>query len=474
MNTSEQPPDGVYFRNSPNWGDTSRTYGLGVFMNERVQLECFTSGQAIGPYNDSLWYYVLNVTRPVNYNGAPNQGMLNAHYINDGQNANIVDAGVPACVNNLPPTSPQPPPPPNPRVSLSQGPAAPHGWWYAISVANFSPNTGISVSCFDSVSTGGFRTFTLNTDGGGQGSTQAQCYSGDGPDHWVVANGVGSNHVSWTVAPPAQQGTPGGGGSASGHLNDPGSGTQTTPAPSTAPRSDLRPTGAVPFPRLPATDQLPVQPRPSVLERAKYEGDLPEIQSLAKFCLSVQFYNCYNDIQHFVDATGMQRTVPMAQLFTDMSGLRGQFQYWLRDNVTKSIDQLKSTSPAEAVEVCFDTSGSIQNCSAGSTQKAQNWSPYDAAAYDSDWHWALGHFSIRMVGNVWIGPADESGRRPIQIQYRSFMFDVYNFGGDEFSNLEDLARHGMAADFLEEGESKTVTVTADLVSLNPQALDLSW
>jgi hypothetical protein len=102
MNTSEQLPDGVYFRNSPNWADTSRTTGLGVFKNEQVKLECYVSGQAIGQFNDSLWYWVLDITRPTN-DGASNEGMLNAHYIDDKQKANVVDAGVPACVNNRPP-----------------------------------------------------------------------------------------------------------------------------------------------------------------------------------------------------------------------------------------------------------------------------------------------------------------------------------------------------------------------------------
>ena len=102
MNTSETLPDGVYFRNSPNWNDTNRTSGLGVFKNERVQLECYAFGQAIGPYSDRLWYFVLNLSRPVN-DGVTNQGMLDAHYINDGKAANVVDAGVPACVNNRPP-----------------------------------------------------------------------------------------------------------------------------------------------------------------------------------------------------------------------------------------------------------------------------------------------------------------------------------------------------------------------------------
>lgn len=107
MNTSEQPPDGIWFRNSPHTADTSRTTGLGVYMNEQVQLQCYAFGDVVGRYNDSLWYFVRNVTRPAN-NGAANQGYLNAHYINDGKNANQVDAGVPACG-----ATQAPPPPPN-------------------------------------------------------------------------------------------------------------------------------------------------------------------------------------------------------------------------------------------------------------------------------------------------------------------------------------------------------------------------
>lgn len=96
MNTSETPPDGVWFRWAPHTADTTRTTGLGVYMNERVQLNCYGWGDAVGPYNDTLWYSVDNVSRPTN-SGAPNTGWLNAHYIDDGQRANVVDAGVPPC-----------------------------------------------------------------------------------------------------------------------------------------------------------------------------------------------------------------------------------------------------------------------------------------------------------------------------------------------------------------------------------------
>jgi hypothetical protein len=96
MNTSETPPDGVWFRNSPHVNDTDRVTGHGVYAGEHVQLRCYGWGDSVGPYNNRLWYYVTNITRPTN-NGVPNVGWLNAHYINDGQVANVVDNGVPAC-----------------------------------------------------------------------------------------------------------------------------------------------------------------------------------------------------------------------------------------------------------------------------------------------------------------------------------------------------------------------------------------
>lgn len=96
MNTSETPPDGVWFRNSPHTADTDRVTGHGVYMNEQVQLQCYGWGDAVGQYQDRLWYRVANVTRPTNA-GVPNTGWLNAHYINDGKNANVIDVGVSAC-----------------------------------------------------------------------------------------------------------------------------------------------------------------------------------------------------------------------------------------------------------------------------------------------------------------------------------------------------------------------------------------
>lgn len=302
MNTSETPPDGVWFRNSPRTADTNRVTGHGVYANERVQLRCFTFGEAVGRYANRLWYNVVDVSRPSNA-GAENSGYLNAHYINDGTVANQIVAGVPDCaapqeatpppppeinvftvmnadigvyyrnspnwddtpqiagvgvyngdrvrvhcgafgtpvgpynntawsyVTNLsrnvgdgwvnehyisdgvpanawPGTVPQcgpgipganGPPPPQPRgpatVTLAQGPAAPHGYRYAVRLAGFPANRDVSVTCYDR--TGPFYAFLLRTNGAGTAFTQSYCYSADGPDHWVVADGVESNHVTW-------------------------------------------------------------------------------------------------------------------------------------------------------------------------------------------------------------------------------------------------------------------------------------
>ena len=90
INTSEQLPDGVWFRNSPTLSDTNEVTGFGVYAGDSVQLICYAFGGPVGPYNDSLWYYADNLTGPlVSTAGLPNIGYLNAHYINDGMAARM-------------------------------------------------------------------------------------------------------------------------------------------------------------------------------------------------------------------------------------------------------------------------------------------------------------------------------------------------------------------------------------------------
>lgn len=120
MNTSEYPPDGIYFRNGPDWNNTSRVTGWGVYAGDRVQLWCWQTGadnvlRRSGGNN--VWYIALNVTRP-SRSGGENSGWINAHFVNDGTQPYQVAPGVPACVNGQVPQTPQPNPgtPPVPQL----------------------------------------------------------------------------------------------------------------------------------------------------------------------------------------------------------------------------------------------------------------------------------------------------------------------------------------------------------------------
>jgi hypothetical protein len=92
-------------------------------------------------------------------------------------------------------------PPPGAQAGtlyLAQGPAATGGYWYAVSLVGYPASSTVAITCRDSVSPGGFITFTMKTDNSGNATSTSGCYSGDGPDHWVTALGNESNHVSWS------------------------------------------------------------------------------------------------------------------------------------------------------------------------------------------------------------------------------------------------------------------------------------
>jgi hypothetical protein len=98
MNTSETPPDGVWFRNSPNSADTDRVTGHGVYAGDVIRVECYAFGEAVGQFANRLWYRAANLTRQiVVLNGSSNRGFLNAHYVNDDRVANEIIPGVPSC-----------------------------------------------------------------------------------------------------------------------------------------------------------------------------------------------------------------------------------------------------------------------------------------------------------------------------------------------------------------------------------------
>lgn len=90
----------------------------------------------------------------------------------------------------------QAPPPSSRAVELSQGQSATAGYWYEVALSGFPPGSQVTVSCSDSVDQG-FYTTTLTVNSSGRAEDPTLCYSADGPDHWVTADGLSSNRVTW-------------------------------------------------------------------------------------------------------------------------------------------------------------------------------------------------------------------------------------------------------------------------------------
>jgi len=83
---------GIYYRDSPHWADTTQTPGVGVYDGDQVKLICGTAGDPVGPYGNTWWSYVQDLSRP-----SIGDGWVNEHYINDGAPAGSGPAGEPAC-----------------------------------------------------------------------------------------------------------------------------------------------------------------------------------------------------------------------------------------------------------------------------------------------------------------------------------------------------------------------------------------
>jgi hypothetical protein len=82
---------GIYYRYGPHWSETTSTPGVGVYNGDRVELICGAFGDPVGPFNDTAWSYVNNLSRPVG------KGWVNEHFINDGAADNAFVSGEQMC-----------------------------------------------------------------------------------------------------------------------------------------------------------------------------------------------------------------------------------------------------------------------------------------------------------------------------------------------------------------------------------------
>ena len=87
---------GIYYRNSPHWADTPQIPGVGVYNGDQVQLICGAFGDPVGPFSDTAWSYVTNLSRSVG------NGWVNEHFINDSALSNQFVTGESMCGSDIP------------------------------------------------------------------------------------------------------------------------------------------------------------------------------------------------------------------------------------------------------------------------------------------------------------------------------------------------------------------------------------
>jgi hypothetical protein len=256
-----------------------------------------------------------------------------------------------------------------------------------------------------------------------------------------------------------------GGASAAGQA---GGNRATATATPHVSRVTAPPAGRIPFPEFSyATCRgpqfadgsclLPRQLAPTQRTRDRYASIHDEMTGLLSLCATAGFDNCARAGRHYLGASGTPITVSVARLYQDVPGFQELLQSWLQTRVASALRGLRGTPPDRSASATWDSGGA-----------AREWGSFDAAGDSGDWHYTLGRFWARMTGDVWIGPAGPGGDRPVRIRYRSFVWDIYNFNaGSLFQDLEDLAKAGIAADFLITGASKTEVINTSLSVLGP-------
>jgi hypothetical protein len=163
-----------------------------------VEVSCKVHDGTIASVNpDGYWYRIASAPWNDQYYAPANTFMNGDPW--GGPYSHNTDFSVPECGTETRTATPV--------VRLQQGAVAPQGFYYIVSLEGFGASAAVSISCRDTVSPEGFHSFAIVADDSGRATATQGCYSGDGPDHWVVANGsTESNHVTWTTpAPPRQE-----------------------------------------------------------------------------------------------------------------------------------------------------------------------------------------------------------------------------------------------------------------------------
>lgn len=197
------------------------------------------------------------------------------------------------------------------------------------------------------------------------------------------------------------------------------------------------------------------------LPRQSAQANPPEViesyRSLIAMCGAGGFKNCYAMGKHYLEASGDSYQFPIGDLIWNEKPLWAMYEWQVREHVATAMKTAGQSPPSNSQAVSFDS----------------GWFPYSATGY-TDWYYSLAHFQIRVVGDVWIGPEDQ-GDRPIQVRYRLFMFDLFDYGPTgEFAQFKELAETGWAAEYRVMGQSAMIAIESTMRTMRPREIKLNW
>lgn len=229
---------------------------------------------------------------------------------------------------------------------------------------------------------------------------------------------------------------------------EPQCGSTPPPPPAAAPK----PTSTISFPPSPYAPPRPKAPRSSVPP----PGAAALVVACQQFANS-GFKASASTCRHYSNASGSMYFINAGDLIWEQRPLWASLEYWLRQQVGQKLSTLKAT-PANG---------------AYSTTFSSGWQGYNATS--GDFYGALGRFVFIVTGDVWIGPADSSGIRPVQVRYRSGYSDVYNFNPASAAQkpFYDAATKGWAAEFWTWGDTKAITIQTTS-QLDASTLGFRW
>lgn len=222
-----------------------------------------------------------------------------------------------------------------------------------------------------------------------------------------------------------------------------------TPAPTGRPTGEI----IVGWNYDPVVPRQPNDPPANSSMALKLDTNWHSMDSDCKTFGGLGWTNAANLCRHFLDRTGEEQYIDMPSLIDDERPLWASFEHSIRWEVNDLMDE-------------------VRNVPAGGSQTfefSSQWRAYSISPTAGDWWGALGHINWAVRGDVWVGPTDANGDRPIQIRYRPFVSDMYDFDDPKYAGFL-LAEYGWANPFHVKGVGHQRTVDYSLATIDPWSI----